>query len=262
MALDKKQIVHFKRMLKEAQKKERFFAYIQEGEDGEPVLFMDKKLAIVNKEGREARKTARKKVMVVGTIKPLSSMEWAFVSKKAKDGKLPRSLKQVFGKDVPQLKKCQCLKPDEFEELTAAPATEDAPADADTDKGDGSKEAKALEKKINKTVDQLKADPSKLSDKALDTMAKRIGEYKGDTDFSETLKLVKKTKSLRTGAKEIETKVAGFTDMRKDIIKRFKSVKGADAGALKSQEVIIGEVKGYIEELKKLKAKYEKLMAA
>ena len=36
MALDKKQIVHFKRMLKEAQKKDRFFVYIQEGEDGEP----------------------------------------------------------------------------------------------------------------------------------------------------------------------------------------------------------------------------------
>ena len=31
MALDKRQIVHFKRMLKEAQKKPRFFAYIQEG---------------------------------------------------------------------------------------------------------------------------------------------------------------------------------------------------------------------------------------
>jgi hypothetical protein len=260
MALDKKQIVHFKRMLKEAQKKERFFAYIQEDEEGEPVLIMDKKMSIVNKEGREARKKAQKKIMVVGEIKAINSREWAFVAPDPKKGKLPRSLKMVFGKDVPQLKKCHCLTPDEYEELMAGPATDDEAAAAGGD--DGTQEAKDLEKKINKAVAQLEDDPSQLSDKALDTLSKRIKEYKGDVDFSQVKAQVKKTKTLRTGAKEIEKKVAGFSDMRKDIIKRFKGVKGADAAALKSQEVIIGEVKAYIDELKKLKAKYEKLMAA
>ena len=262
MPLDKTEVAHLKRMLKEAQKKDRYFAYVQESQDGEPVLFITKKPSEATKLGRAAKQTAAKKILVSGSIRSLGGSEVAFVTENPKKGKLDQALKKFFGKKVPPIKKALCMTPEEFE--AARGGAREIKGAITEAKGKAAAELQAVEAEIEEAAKQLMSDASQLSSDALDQLSQRVAEYKGaggDTDYGPVLALVQKTKKLRKGAAVIEKRVAAFGDMKKDIIKRFKAIQSIDGAAVQAQQAIIDEVKAYIDELKRLKAKYEDLAA-
>ena len=99
MALDKATISKLTAQCKIALKKPLQFVYCPKGEDGEPVLIIDKN---VKSQLGEIRKTAQVKQFVQGTLKK-SGKVLSFYPKNA-PGKLERDLKNTFSKKVPLLK--------------------------------------------------------------------------------------------------------------------------------------------------------------
>ena len=161
-----------------------------------------------------------KKVMVLGEIKPINSREWAFVAPDPKKGKLPRSLKQIFGKDVPQLKKCQCLTEDEYQALMALPV--EAPEKGGVSKSETGGSS-VSEKEINQAIQQLESDPTAMSDQELARLSKNL-KLMPVKPISLGHRFGQEDQEFAKGEPQIEKKVAG-SDMRKDVIKRFKPSK-------------------------------------
>ena len=220
MPLDKNEVTHIRRMLKEALKKERYFAYLQEGADGEPLLYVEKKESVARKKGREAKRGARMKILVTGRILATGPRTLAFVTSDPKKGKLPRNLKQVFGSQLPPLKRVQCLSDDDYAALQEQ---------------DPGVQAEALHRSSPADSSQ-----DKISVKAED---------------------LKRAQRLQKGAEAIQRRLKSHARTKAQLLQRFQAIDATGNSASEERQAIIEEMRAYIEDLKRLKTRYERIAA-
>ena len=220
MPLDKKEVTHIRRMLKEALKKERYFAYLQEGAAGEPLLYVEKKESEARKKGREAKRGARMKVLVTGRILATGPRSLAFVTSDPKKGKLPRNLKQVFGTQIPPLKRVQCLSEDDYA---------------------------ALQEQDPGVQDQV-LHRSSQADSSQDKISAKTEE-------------IKRSQRLQKGAAAIQRKLKSHARTKSQLLQRFQAVDATDESADEERQAIIEEMRAYIQDLKRLKTRYERIAA-
>ena len=169
MALDKAAIRQLSTQCKRALKKPLQFVYCPKGEDGEPVLIIDKN---IKPQLGELKKTAQTKKFVQGTLKK-SGKVLAFYPKTAPD-KLGRDLKNTFAKKVPLLKGVQVITPDQAKAAAAAAGKEDP-------------RLSALSAKIGKRAATFRSAPEGLSEARLQKLLESIEQYRSDggkTDYS------------------------------------------------------------------------------
>jgi len=151
--------------LRKAQNKPIPFFYCQAGENGDPVLIIDKRAGSLSK---AVRRSAQRKKFIVGEVRIGEANSVIFVTeKKAAEGKFERNLKMYFGKLLPRIKKAIIVHPDDLLE-------------ADT-----SADPKAIIAQISQMAEKIEKQGRTMDEsKLMDTLDK-IKEYSDATNDDE-----------------------------------------------------------------------------
>jgi hypothetical protein len=116
MPFEKADAQVLKTSLRKAQNKPLPFFYCQAGEDGEPVLIIDKRAGSLSK---LVRRSAQRKKFIEGEVQIGEGNQVRFITdKKPTEGKFQHNLKMYFGKLLPRIKKAAIIHPDELVEAT------------------------------------------------------------------------------------------------------------------------------------------------
>jgi len=178
-------------------KKPYYFWFCPKGPDGEPVLLVEKKEAILKKQARLARKEAQIKMFAAGTVQrgpdgllfvnhndklPGAKVERLFRTKLAPD----EGLKKIAGR----LRKASVLTPQEFESVELPELEEDSVDEVDRDDLESLYKQKMGQAKelVNEARDVMGADNPGF--KVLRAARKPIVEARKAGDLSEAIRLL------------------------------------------------------------------------
>ena len=250
MPFTKEQAIELKAQLKKAQRKILPFFYCQAGEDGEPILLIDRRAPSLS---RPLRQRAQRKKFVTGSVQMLPNGVLGFLTESPpSEGKFERNLKMYFGKLLPPLKKMPIVNDEQFDALE-----EEA----------NQKKRAALTQELNTKRALFEADPKQLSFKECEGLMSLIGHLQSlgndDDALDELDDQIDIELTYRVRVREAQKRAKkALSGLEKNTAKAEAALKELTAPTESNIKTKLKIQKSLLNQLRKLRAARETILKA